>query len=258
MVEAYLERIGLTEVPPITPEGLAKIQRAHLESIPFENLDIIDGKVPLKLDEDSLADKIIVRKRGGICYEQNLLYKAALCGMGFKATMRGAGARDKFVTPDHAFVMVEFPPAEEGGEPEFWLTDVGFGFNYAVPLKCEIGLVQNDGRSDYKVEDASDAGEGFLRLWNRKTPDAEWEATLTFGPHEWEAEEFEDRCYYYSTSPNSSFVKGPMICIDTPEQRITLSGNHYIETIDGVRTSTDVESEEEFAEYLERVFKITR
>ena len=258
MLDLYLERIGLDEVPPLTPEGLAKIQRAHLESIPFENLDIQDGKVPLKLDEDSLADKIIVRKRGGICYEQNLLYWAVLKAMGFKATMRGAGARDKFVTPDHAFVMVEFPPADGEGESEFWMTDVGFGFNYALPIKVELGLVQNDGRDDYRVEEAPDMGEGFLRLWKRPAG-GDWEPCMTYeGFREWETEEFVDRCYYYSTSPDASFVKGYVVSIDVPEQRLTLSGNHFIKTVNGERVVTDIESEEQFNEILRTVFKIER
>ena len=69
-LQLYLQRAGLDHVPEATAEGLAVVQRAHLQTVPFENLDIVEGKIPLALDESSLFDKIVKRRRGGICYEQ--------------------------------------------------------------------------------------------------------------------------------------------------------------------------------------------
>ena len=51
----YLRRIGIDgEIEP-SVEGLAAVQRAHLRTVPFENLDIVEGKIPLALDERSLS-----------------------------------------------------------------------------------------------------------------------------------------------------------------------------------------------------------
>ncbi len=45
--EDYLRRIGLGDRrPAVDHAGLALLQRSHLESVPFENLDIY-GKVPI-------------------------------------------------------------------------------------------------------------------------------------------------------------------------------------------------------------------
>ncbi|MEJ0042403.1 MAG: hypothetical protein WDM81_09375 [Rhizomicrobium sp.] len=39
-VDAYLARIGLGHRPPATLAGLTQVHRAHMLSIPYENLDV--------------------------------------------------------------------------------------------------------------------------------------------------------------------------------------------------------------------------
>ena len=63
----YLTRLGVDGRPPPTPEALALLHRAHLERVPFENLDIHLG-VPIELDEVAFAEKVALRSRGGFCY----------------------------------------------------------------------------------------------------------------------------------------------------------------------------------------------
>src|SRR5258708_34291024 len=57
----------------LTPDipSLRALQYAHMLSIPFENLDIHLGR-KIVLDEALLFNKIVERRRGGICYELNI------------------------------------------------------------------------------------------------------------------------------------------------------------------------------------------
>ncbi|MFL5829209.1 MAG: arylamine N-acetyltransferase, partial [Solirubrobacteraceae bacterium] len=66
-LEAYVERIGVDE-----HASVAEVHRAHVMAIPFENLDPHRG-VPVSLEPDALSDKLVTRRRGGYCFEQNLL-----------------------------------------------------------------------------------------------------------------------------------------------------------------------------------------
>src|SRR5581483_3831067 len=75
-LDAYLERIGLDGIP-----SLAAVHRAHVTSIPFENLDPHGGR-PVSLAVDDLERKLVGARRGGYCFEQNLLLKAALEALG--------------------------------------------------------------------------------------------------------------------------------------------------------------------------------
>ncbi|MGH2914977.1 MAG: arylamine N-acetyltransferase [Solirubrobacteraceae bacterium] len=77
-LRAYLERIGLTGGPS---PSLAQLHRAHVTAIPFENLDPYCG-LPVSLEPDALYDKLVARRRGGYCFEQNLLFAAALIRKG--------------------------------------------------------------------------------------------------------------------------------------------------------------------------------
>ena len=80
-LDAYVERVGLSGRP-----GLTELHRAHVTSIPFENLDPYQG-LPVSLQVEDLERKLVRERRGGYCFEQNLLLKAALEALGADVDM---------------------------------------------------------------------------------------------------------------------------------------------------------------------------
>jgi arylamine N-acetyltransferase len=84
---AYLRRIRYEG--PLDPSSatLRAPHRAHLHAVPFENLDI-QLRRPIGLHEAVLFDKIVVRRRSGICYELNGLFAALLRTLGFSVTLQ--------------------------------------------------------------------------------------------------------------------------------------------------------------------------
>jgi N-hydroxyarylamine O-acetyltransferase len=123
-LDAYMNRIGLNGRPDPSLETLRTVIGAHSATIPYENIDVLLGKPP-KLDLDSLQAKLVRDKRGGYCFEQNLLLRAALRSLGFVCT--GMIARVVLSAPAdapraaaHMVVRVDLP---EGP----FLADVGFG-----------------------------------------------------------------------------------------------------------------------------------
>jgi len=82
-VERYLERIG--HRGPIAPtlETLRQVHLAHLMTVPFENLSVRRGEA-IVLEESRLFEKIVLRRRGGFCYELNGLFAALLRTLGFR------------------------------------------------------------------------------------------------------------------------------------------------------------------------------
>jgi len=85
-VGAYLNRIGFDGAPRQRADTLRALHAAHLETVPFENLDIHLGR-PIVLDEAAFFDKIVRRGRGGFCFELNGLFAALLRALGFDVTM---------------------------------------------------------------------------------------------------------------------------------------------------------------------------
>jgi N-hydroxyarylamine O-acetyltransferase len=115
VIERYLARIGLDG----SDRSLAELQLAHVRSIPFENLDIRLGR-GIRLDVQSLVAKLIDRRRGGYCFEQNTLYASVLEALGFTVTRCLARVRlDDPVSPRPATHMALLVDDQ--------LVDVGFG-----------------------------------------------------------------------------------------------------------------------------------
>ena len=82
----YLQRIKVKEIENPTYSFLSKLQAQHLFTVPFENLDIHQGK-KIVLEESQIYQKIVVRGRGGFCYELNGLFCWLLRALGFSVSM---------------------------------------------------------------------------------------------------------------------------------------------------------------------------
>src|SRR5262245_39731528 len=89
-IQAYLDRIDYHGSLDPTAETLRALHVAHLLAVPFENLNIGMGW-PIVLDRDALFEKIVLRRRGGFCYELNGLFAALLRALGFDVTLLSAG-----------------------------------------------------------------------------------------------------------------------------------------------------------------------
>src|SRR5215217_8652227 len=120
--DLYLKRIGITNKLKPSLETLVQLQKQHLLHVPFENIDIYYG-VRITLDPAALYDKIVLRNRGGYCYECNGLFHLLLQWMGFDSrmissrVMTGKKTGEEF---DHMALIVVI-------EEQEWLVDVGFG-----------------------------------------------------------------------------------------------------------------------------------
>ena len=80
-IQEYIKRINYSG--DITPNlvVLKQLQKTHLLNVPFENLDIHYGNL-IELDLDKIYHKIVVKKRGGFCYELNGLFQSLLNTIG--------------------------------------------------------------------------------------------------------------------------------------------------------------------------------
>ncbi len=102
VLKQYLERIKYSG--PVSPDvqTLHGLQRAHLEHVPFENLDI-GLKRPIRLEEEALWDKIVLQGRGGFCYELNGLFARLLQESGFDVTYLNARVYNRAGRTGHRF-----------------------------------------------------------------------------------------------------------------------------------------------------------
>src|ERR1700750_997551 len=101
------------------------VHRAHATKIPFENLDSHRG-IPVSLEQADLERKLVASRRGGYCFEHNLLLASALEHMGLGvepmlARVRAGGA------PRHTRPATHLVLRATDGDGRQWHADVGFG-----------------------------------------------------------------------------------------------------------------------------------
>ena len=120
---AYLKRIGLArEKPEPTAAWLDRLVHAQLTHIPFDDMDVWGRGDTPSLAIADIFDKIVVRHRGGYCFELNSLFCAFLRALGFDAYVVAVHLlREDFVPPPaHCAVICTI-------DGEKWFSDVGFG-----------------------------------------------------------------------------------------------------------------------------------
>jgi N-hydroxyarylamine O-acetyltransferase len=123
-LDAYCARVGYEGMRTPTLATLHAITAAHARAIPFENLDVLLGH-GIDLDPAAIFSKLVSRRRGGYCFEQNGLLLMVLQALGFQvapisARVRWQRPRDFTPPRTHVFLRVELDGAS-------WLTDVGVG-----------------------------------------------------------------------------------------------------------------------------------
>jgi N-hydroxyarylamine O-acetyltransferase len=127
-LEAYLRRIGHSGPLLPTPDTLQAVCAAQTASVPFENIDPLLGRPPA-LSIDALQAKLVCQRRGGYCFELNLLLREALLALGFRVSLLAGrvvwrqAAGDAPRPRTHLLLRVDFAEADDGP----FIADVGFG-----------------------------------------------------------------------------------------------------------------------------------
>ena len=259
-VDAYLDRIGYRGPRAPSAETLRDLHRAHLFSVPFENLDIALGR-PIVLNEAALFDKIVRRRRGGFCYECNGLFAALLRELGFDVSLLSARVVDgDGVGPefDHLMLLVRV-----GARREEWMHDASH--HVAVPLLADVGFGDSfiePMRLDDRGEQIQSSGiyqltcEGDDWTLHERLDDGAWGPQAVFSLRPRALADFAGMCHFHQTSPESSFTRKRVCSMATPDGRVTLSGLRLIMTHNGQRTERELANEHEVQAVLRQQFGI--
>ena len=84
-VRLYLDRLDMTELPSCDLPYLNRVLFAQLTHIPFDSLDVWGTGICPSLKLEDLYEKIVVRGRGGYCFELNTFFRSLLNALGFDA-----------------------------------------------------------------------------------------------------------------------------------------------------------------------------
>jgi len=257
-LEAYLDRIGAGRPAKPDTAALRSLHRAHLLTVPFENLSIHLGE-PISLEHGELIDKVVTRRRGGFCYELNGAFALLLGALGFDVRLLAARVfnDDRLGPPfDHLALLVH---TIDGDGP--WLADVGFGDHSEFPLRFGERGQQDDPAGSFRLADAETGPRFLADVEQRSGPGrAGWAPgdngaadidIIRGGEPQYRLElreralaDFRPTCWWQQTSPESPFTRSTVCSRLTASGRVSISGRTLILTADGTRTKRELPSDD--------------
>jgi N-hydroxyarylamine O-acetyltransferase len=239
-LDAYLARVG--HQGPVAPDidTLRALQGAHVDAIPFDNLDALLGRAEVPLDLGRVQDKLVRSRRGGWCLEHVVLVAAVLERIGFAFSAFAARTRVRTGSTTgaaiHLALLVDV-------DDRTWILDVGFGaLGPREPVLLAEGAPSG---GDWPVDVVREPrGERVLRLLRPEGPlelygfttDARYPADLEVANH------------FCLTHPRSPFNHRMVLQRTRPAVRHMLVGTTLSEFRPGLPTThRDLDGDEALA-----------
>jgi N-hydroxyarylamine O-acetyltransferase len=250
-LDAYFARIGYVGPRQPTLEVLNAILAAHIQTIPFENLDVLLRR-PICLEPAAIFQKLVHDRRGGYCFEQNGMLMELLSAMGFQvvplsARVRWQRPRDFMPPRTHVFLRVEIGR-------ESWLVDVGVGgLSPTAAIRLDdSGRVQSTPHEPRRI--VRDEG----RLFHQVLIGEQWCDLYEFTLEEMHAIDRELANWYTSSHPQSYFRDRLIVSRSAPNGvRLTLLNEEFsTRTRDGRSDTSKLKSPEELLETLATHFDL--
>lgn len=245
----YFERIGFNEESKVNLEILKKLNYLHAITIPFENINPL-LKLPVKIDINSIEEKLVLKKRGGYCCEQNTLFFHVLTEIGFE--VRSLAGRvvwndsiNSITSLTHMFLLVTFNQVE-------YIIDVGFGAQtLTLPLKFILDEVQETPHESYQIIKFEDDFVLQTRINNN------WKSMYRFNKNQQHFVDFEVGNWYTSTNPDFIFTNILFLSKAHKNGRHSLVNNIFkTYDLDGTSKTLKIESIEELKNIITSVFNI--
>lgn len=246
---SYLSRLGIEGNIVPDENTLLRLTRAHLEQIPFENLEIWAEHREPSLEPQDLFAKVVTGKRGGYCFELNKLFYLLLTALGYSC--RSIPARVVHHRQDprpisHRATIVTV-------EGHHWLCDVGFG---GAGPKGAIRIDTEEPQTVYgdtffvQPEQPDYPGEyGVFRV-----DDGVPSRVLVLLDRPWLDADFLTLSSYYATYHNSPFKRRRILYRCTPNGWVNLTDNTLTIVSNGIRQIVELQTADQIRQTIQQLF----
>jgi N-hydroxyarylamine O-acetyltransferase len=247
-IDAYFRRIGYSGSREPTLQTLRALHARHPLAIPFENLDVLRRR-PVRLDVETLQRKLVTERRGGYCFEQNLLFSHVLAELGFR--VEGLSARVLWERADDVRArshMLLFVQLGEGG----YLCDVGFGgLTMTAPLRLEPDVEQTTPHELFRLRRE---GREFVSQARIR---GDWRTLYRFDLQQQLQIDIEVLNFYVSAHPDSPFLTRLMAGRRNVDGTFALRDNRLsVHRLNGLSEQRELRSVAELRGVLTETFGI--
>lgn len=247
----YFQRVGIDRPRHADLDALRRLVTAHTARIPFEDLDAFLGLGAPRLDPEGLLDKLGRARRGGWCFEHNVLFTTVLEAVGFEVTPLVARvvwgrAPDAASMRTHSLLRVPLDGVDH-------LVDVGFGGNVLTGvLRLEEGVEQETPHGPFRL------GRVGHELTMEPLVAGGWQAMYRFDLQPQVAPlDYEAANWWLATNDASLFRSNLIVARTGPGVRCALLGRRLtIHHLDGPSEKRLLASPGELRSVLDEVFGI--
>jgi len=219
-LNAYLRRLRYDGPLGADLATLRAITTAHVNAIPFENLNPL-LRLPVSLELADIERKLVHEHRGGYCFEQNGLLLAALRALGYDAS--GLIARVLWMKPEDAVVAQTHMLLRVELSGESWLVDVGFGsMALSGALRLQPDIAQPTGNEPFRLLEQ----QGDWRM-QAQVKD-EWRTLYRFDLQPRPAIDYVVANHYTSTYPESHFLHSLIMARTLADRRLGLRNREFV------------------------------
>lgn len=244
-IPEYLRRIGV--VGPVQPDlgNLERLTRAHLKTVPFENMLVYDQHQEPSMEPGDLFDKVVNQNRGGYCFELNKCFYLLLQGLGYECypiPARVIHNRQEPCGVSHRGTLVKL-------ENKRYFCDVGFGGAGPKGVVClETEDVQLVAGERFTVRNEGDSF--VIAILEEDGP----QNVLRIHDYPWLDVDFVTLNRYYATYHGSPFRNKRILYRCTDEGWVSLTDKVFTVKRNGVKTVQTLESEEQVAAVIAEHF----
>lgn len=244
--DIYLQRVSYDGTTAPTADTLKALCHAQLHTIPFENFDIQLGR-GISLNPEAIFEKLVLKRRGGYCFELNGLFLMALKSMGFDARAL-LGRVHTTGTPSGRGHQIELITID-GRQ---WIADVGFGADtLRTPILLELN--QPTTHNDQTVRLVKDGQFGIII---QSIKEEEWIDLYSFDLGYVCPADIEYGNYFTSTHPSSLFVFARVAALPVENGVVTLFNNTLKRIIAGHESVQELAEGQAYLDALKNHFGI--
>lgn len=241
----YLDAAGVARAAPGLPL-LEQLVRRHVGRFAFASIGVRLGDA-LPLELPALYERIVLRGRGGYCFEQNALFHAVLDELGFEVRLclaRVIYNEDIHPPLTHRISLVRL------GDEEY-VADVGFGplgpavpvsTRAAGPLSAERAFGVRERRpGEFHLQTFKEGGDFSL---------------YRFSPGQYGPADCEMGHFYSHRHPQAAFVNNLVASRILDGEIRSLRNRDYRVIAADASTSTTIDSAEQLRALLQREFAL--
>ena len=244
-IQDYLTYISAKLAPEVSMSFMKDLQNAHLATFPFSNLGVLLHE-NLSLETRVLFERVVSKRRGGYCFEQNKIFSEILKYWGFDCEIvlaRVLHNRTIDVPRTHRITRVTL-------ENRKYIVDVGFGpLCPRQPLLQDCDKSQDQGDATYRIVQPElgryllekKEAEGWFTLYSFDNG-MYTEADCLCGHH------------YSSTYPDAAFVNNLVISLKAYDNVRLLRNGEFLRMQGGQSAITEISSKDLLGAILRQEF----